>query len=63
MDKLILNKRTGSKINMRDPQKPSAKSSLTRHIDLYNALPFEWKTLKIPVLKRRLRKMKVTVTI
>ena len=63
MDKLIINKHTGSKIYMRDPQKPSAKSLLTRHIDLYNALPFELKTLKIPVLKRRLRKMKVSITI
>ena len=44
-------------------EKEVGKSSLTKHIDLYNALPFEWKTLKIPVLKRRLRKMKVSVTI
>ena len=59
LNKLIINKRAGSKIYIKAPHKPSSKSSLVRHIDLFNALPFELKTAKITSIKRRLKKEKV----
>ena len=58
-NKLIINKRTGSKVYLRDPHKPSSKSSFIRHIALYNALPLELKALSIPSLKRKMHKLRV----
>ena len=46
MNKLVINKRTGSKIYIREPHKPSSKSPIIRHIELYNALPLEIKLAK-----------------
>ena len=59
LNKLIINKRSGSKVYLKAPHKPSSKLSLIRHIDLFNALPFELKTAKIPSIKQRLKKEKV----
>ena len=60
MNKLIINNRTGTKIYMKNPQKLTSKASLIRHIELYNSLPHDLKTLNPQRLKRRLKKMTVT---
>ena len=59
MKKLVINKRTGSKVYLREPQKTNSKSSLIRHITLFNALPLDLKLLPIPRLKRKLKKMQL----
>ena len=56
LEKLSINNRLGSKIYMKDPQKPSSRSALIRHIDLYNALPVDLKAMKIESVKRKLKK-------
>ena len=61
MDKLIINKRTGSKIYFKEPQKPSSKSSLIMHVEIFNALPLEVKLAKISTIKRRFKKEKVVL--
>ena len=50
-----INKRLGTKIYLREPHKPSSRSSIIRHIELYNALPIETKTMKISSLKRKFK--------
>ena len=59
LNKMIINKRAGSKVYMRNPQKPMSKSSIIRHVSLFNALPLDLKNLSIQRLKRKLRKMQV----
>ena len=61
IDKLVVNKRTGSKIYIKEPHKPSSKSSLIKHIKIYNALSFEVKSAKIASIKRRFKKENVEV--
>ena len=56
MEKLYINNRIGSKIYFKDPQKPSSRSSLIRHVDLYNALSLDTKAMKISSLKRKFKK-------
>ena len=56
LDKLAMNNRLGSKIYIKEPHKPSSKSSIIRHIELYNALPFELKSMKISSIKRKFKK-------
>ena len=56
IEKLSINNRLGSKIYFKDSQKPSSRSSLIRHIDLYNALPFDLKSMKISSIKRKFKK-------
>ena len=56
IEKLSINNRLGSKIYFKDPQKPSSRSSIIRHVDLYNALPFDTKAMKISSLKRKFKK-------
>ena len=56
MDKLAINNRLGSKIYIKEPHKPSSRSSLIRHIELYNALPFELKSMKIASIERKFKK-------
>ena len=51
LNKMIINKRLGMKVYMRTPQKQYTKSSLIRHIALYNALALELKVMNIPSLK------------
>ena len=58
MNKLVMSNRTGSMVYLREPLKPSTKSSFVRHIALYNALPVKIKTAKISTIKRRLKKEK-----
>ena len=55
LEKFTINKRLGTKIYLKEPHKPSSRSSIIRHVDLYNALPIETKTLKISSLKRKFK--------
>ena len=59
MNKLSINKRTWSKVYFRNPQKQSSKSSIIRHVALYNTLPLDLKTLNIPSLKRKMLKLQI----
>ena len=60
MNFLKINKRTGSKVYLKEPHKASTKASLNRHIDLFNTLPLELKTLNPKRLKRKLAKLSVS---
>ena len=60
LNKLIINPRIGTKIHMRDPLKPNSRSSLSRHIKLYNALPLDLKSLNPNRLRRKLKKLQVS---
>ena len=60
LDLLTINKRTGTKVYIADPQKTSSRSALIRLISLYNALPFEMKTLNPDRLKRKLTRSTVS---
>ena len=61
IDKLVVNKQTGSKIYIKEPHKPSSKSSLIMHVEIYNALPFVVNTAKISSIKQRFKKEKVVL--
>ena len=60
MNFLKINKRTGSKVYLKEPHKASTKASLNRHIHLFNTLPLELKTLNPKRLKQKLEKLSVS---
>ena len=62
LNQLKIHERTGTKIYIKNPQKQNSKSSLIRHIRLYNALPPELKRLNPIQMKRKLKKHTVTFT-
>ena len=60
IDMLIINKCVGTIIYVKDPHKPNSKSSLIRHITLYNALPNDIKLLNPMKIRRALKKLTVS---
>ena len=62
LNMLKIGERKGSKVYFREPQRVCSKSSLIRHISLFNALPFKMKILNTMRLKRKLKKLSVTFT-
>ena len=61
LNKLIINPTIGTKIYMRDPLKPNSRSSLSRHIKLYNALPLHLNSLNPNRLRKKLKKLQVSL--
>ena len=62
MNKLVMNKRTRSRVYVREPHKPPSKLSLIRHMEFFNAVPMQIKMAKISSIKRRFKKERIKFT-